>query len=769
MHRHSHTPKNPANDRTPFAQAKYELRQQLGPTISPLTAAIGLGLGAGSLQAAIITVDTLDDTLDNGVCSLRSATYAATTNAPFAGCTAGSGPDTIRFASGLTGTIQLDAGASGTQPDASLRLGSEITIDGPGRDNLTIRGDDASPVIYAKYDGSNYTPREVAINGVTITNGRADFGGGIYSRVPSLRLERVRISNNVALVNGGGVWQDPLAADWRSFVLHRSEITGNQAASDTQSANRGGGGVGVDFNGYPSTINISQTSFQNNVTNGKGGGLFLTQFRSDLTLSSNTFSGNRSKYAGGGAWLGLGFSEAEIYNNQFLNNDATAVGTYATGNGGGLFLREDVTFDSQADLWLDGNSFDNNSAQGSGGGAYIRVDDETIGGTKQLAITGNDFGQTSAEYNQAGGNGGAFYIVAGNSVDVTLENVRTRGNSSGVSGGGISIEASNAQLSLDSVAHVEDEAGDYGGGFYAQLENVTLEAIDHDAERCLSTAAGGGLALFTGSSGGTSITATSSRLLGNDSGFGGGLLLNGAFDFFNLQEARVSGNSASVGAGINAVGTGGDQDINIKYSELSGNVADLDGGGMVANVGSGRLRLFNSTVSGNSTAGEGGGLWLTSDATETMALSYSTIAYNSADVGGGVFLSGAETNIFSTILSGNSASTNGPALDGTGTANVSYSLIDDVTTSASFVNEGNNRFKYAAELKPLNFNGGFTRTHEPGETSPALNAGPDSALLTQFDQRLTGFPRLFGSNQDIGAFERQSVTDRLFQDRFEEP
>jgi hypothetical protein len=199
-------------------------------------------------------------------------------------------------------------------------------------------------------------------------------------------------------------------------------------------------------------------------------------------------------------------------------------------------------------------------------------------------------------------------------------------------------------------------------------------------------------------------------------------------------------------------------------------VASISGGAVFADFDDGTFRLWNSTVSGNTAGQEGGGLWLGSSATPTMALSYSTIAYNAADSGGGVYLNGgAETSVYSTILSGNTATTDGAALDGNGVATVSYSLVDDIVTNASFVNDGNNVLKYAADLAPLADNGGFSRTHEPPEGSRAVNAGPDSATFTQYDQRYTGYDRLFGSNQDIGAFERQTVADLLFQDRFEQP
>lgn len=753
-----------AANRTRLGQAKYEFRQQLKPTVAPLTAAITLGLAAGNLQAATITVDTLDDTIDSGVCSLRSATYAATTDSTFAGCVAGGpGSDTIVFASGLTGTLQLDAGASTLQADASLRIGSDMVINGPGIDDLTIRGDDASPVIYAKYDGGGYTPNQVSISGLTITNGRADYGGGIYSKVPSLSLLNTRVSGNIALEAGGGIWHEPETGP-RAFNLFFSEITGNQAATTNTSFDAGGGGVGVNFSGYSGAIQIGYTTFDDNIANGKGGGLYIAQKDyADVTLDNNEFNNNRSKYAGGGAYLALGYADLTLTENTFSGNDALATLTGATGNGGGLVLVEDVTFVSQANIELGANVFDDNTAEGNGGGAYIDVAYENVADTKQIAIAGTSY----FLYNEADGSGGGFHIVAGDSVDVDIQSTATYVNAAGVDGGGAFISALNSSVTVDYLVSLYDQSGDYGGGIRANLDNVDLYALDLRAKYNYAPTTGGGVALF--SSNGSSISTNQMGLVENDSGFGGGLSLNGSFDLFEMNESVVTRNTASAGAGLDFFPNGGNRNIYLKYSELSENAATISGGAAFVSLDDGSFRLWNSTVSGNNAGEEGGGLWLGSSATPTMALSYSTIAYNTADEGGGVFLGGAETNVYSTILSGNTATTSGAAVQGTGEITVSYSLVDDIGTNVSFVNDGNNLLKYSAELNALGDNGGFSRTHEPAQSSPVLNAGPDSAVLSQYDQRGAGYDRLFGSNQDIGAFERQTVIDVLFRDRFEQP
>jgi hypothetical protein len=61
-------------------------------------------------------------------------------------------------------------------------------------------------------------------------------------------------------------------------------------------------------------------------------------------------------------------------------------------------------------------------------------------------------------------------------------------------------------------------------------------------------------------------------------------------------------------------------------------------------------------------------------------------------------------------------------------------------------------------LGPLQDNGGSTFTHSLLPASPAIDAGtPNFTPPPDYDQRGTGFPRVFNGRVDIGAFEVQTV------------
>ena len=127
-----------------------------------------LCLIALSTQAATITVT---NTNDSGAGSLRQAIADAVNG------------DTIEF--GVTGTITLMT--------SELLVNKNVTLNGPGSDNLTVDGNHASRVFHVS-GGVTAT-----IAGLTITNGSAsDWGGGIYNDPSVLTVNNCTIAGNFA-------------------------------------------------------------------------------------------------------------------------------------------------------------------------------------------------------------------------------------------------------------------------------------------------------------------------------------------------------------------------------------------------------------------------------------------------------------------------------------------------------------------------------------------------------------------------------------------
>src|SRR5262245_54789334 len=127
---------------------------------------------------------------DSGNGSLRAAVLAAEANP---------GADVIQFAKQLSGTIALTTG--------ELLISTDMSIQGPGADRLTVSGSDTSRIFNVLGGVDETTAIDVIISGLKVTHGLADQGAGInHEGFADLTLSRVVISNNLAqaMFSGGG-------------------------------------------------------------------------------------------------------------------------------------------------------------------------------------------------------------------------------------------------------------------------------------------------------------------------------------------------------------------------------------------------------------------------------------------------------------------------------------------------------------------------------------------------------------------------------------
>src|SRR5206468_12520887 len=138
--------------------------------------------------------------------------------------------DTIEFA--VTGTIGLTSG--------ELLVVKNITISGPGAENLALNGNAKSTVFHI-------APGEtVTISGLTITNGyTSGFGGGIHNDHASLTLNNCTVTaNNGSSFEGGGISNDaeyvegePLSA---LLAINNSSVSENSGGGIYNDALGGG-------------------------------------------------------------------------------------------------------------------------------------------------------------------------------------------------------------------------------------------------------------------------------------------------------------------------------------------------------------------------------------------------------------------------------------------------------------------------------------------------------------------------------------------------
>jgi hypothetical protein len=227
------------------------------------------------------------------------------------------GDDSITFS--VTGTINL----AGALPS----LSSNIDLEGPGASSLTVQRD----------TGGNYriftvdSGATVVLYGLTITQGAAVYGGGIFNQ-GTLTLTNATVSGNYVAgyyaYGGGGIYNSG------TLTLNNATVSGNYSYGAGYDGYSGGGGI---YNSGTLTLNNTTVSGNSDgyetTDSGHGGGIYIDG--GTLTLNNATVSGN--------------------YANSFYYDDGYD-SYYSSGYGGGIYI--------------DGGTVTLNNATVSGNSAY---------------------------------------------------------------------------------------------------------------------------------------------------------------------------------------------------------------------------------------------------------------------------------------------------------------------------------------------------------------------------------------------------------------
>jgi hypothetical protein len=226
---------------------------------------LGLLVG-GAAFASTITVNSLSDPGQAGVCALRDAITAANTQTTTNGCAAGSGNDTISFSPRMIGTISLVS----TLPEGTDNL---LTINGPASRNITISGLGIFVGVRVLGIAAGAT---LNLNGVSIAHGFVDTGGGGIDNAGTLNVVNSAFSFNEAQGIGGG-------------IFNQGVLT---VTNSTFSSNGSDDGAGI-FNDVSATATVTNSTFSGN---GGDHGPGAIDNDGALSITNSTFSGNRSGY-----------------------------------------------------------------------------------------------------------------------------------------------------------------------------------------------------------------------------------------------------------------------------------------------------------------------------------------------------------------------------------------------------------------------------------------------------------------------------------------
>lgn len=275
----------------------------------------------------------------------------------------------------VTGTCVGETAIRGT----TLRLVGVPTADRP---HPTLDGEGVSRVLVVSH-------ARVVIRDLTITDGRARFGGGgvlVWSGRLTLKGSAAvtgntatvgsgGISNRGTLILGGSAAVTGNTSRYGSGGIH-NHYRGTVVLRDTASvagndAGRSGGGI----DNWGTVVIDGSAAIADNSALDEGGGIYNDGGTVTLTGSSSV-TGNEAA-DGGGIFSGYGGTLT-------LNDRATVTGNTAAGHGGGIYNDDDGTVTLDGSSSVTGNTAGRRgggirSRHGAGRRVYVCSDEVAIG------------------------------------------------------------------------------------------------------------------------------------------------------------------------------------------------------------------------------------------------------------------------------------------------------------------------------------------------------------------------------------------------------
>ncbi|HEX7408088.1 MAG TPA: choice-of-anchor Q domain-containing protein, partial [Candidatus Binatia bacterium] len=259
--------------------------------IFPFAVTLLVMVAAQVTSAATITVNTTADNLTagDGQCTLREAlaNVNAAADTTSGDCTAGTGAgDTVTFSLVLPVKITLVLG--------ELVIQRDVTIMGPTAGTLRISGAHTTRVLHIT------TITTVSVSNLTIENGNAPYGGGIWNGSSigpggTVALTDCTFTGNKAQYGGGGIYNGSSIGPGGTVALTNCTFTGNKAQYD-------GGAIEND-----GTMSLTNCTLKNNRAIVSGAGISNAN-AGTMTLLNCTLTGNVAISGPFGGHLGGGIS-----------------------------------------------------------------------------------------------------------------------------------------------------------------------------------------------------------------------------------------------------------------------------------------------------------------------------------------------------------------------------------------------------------------------------------------------------------------------------
>ncbi|OEU69956.1 MAG: hypothetical protein BA864_13310 [Desulfuromonadales bacterium C00003093] len=309
---------------------------------------------------------------------------------------------------------------------------------------------------------------KTTLDGFTIRNGNAQFGGGIFVEEAAMNIWNCRIENNSAQKGGGGIYIKTIPSASPFPRIDNNTISSNQVTAgsgggiylesgamaiknntiENNSATRGGGGISIMSAPSLPYTDIENNTISSNETGGKGGGISIRESDRGIRITNNVIARNEA-HSGGGISL-RDTPLFRIEDNEIHNNKADKSGVRRSG-GGILIIR------GSRNAEVIKNRITGNIAADRGAGIFLQ------GGT----FIGRNFIQDNITTGEPSGGGGLWLTTPDGVTAPKLVNNFIAGNKAkGFGGGGIYIEeGTDHHIINNTIAHNEAPV-QKGGGMY---------------------------------------------------------------------------------------------------------------------------------------------------------------------------------------------------------------------------------------------------------------------------------------------------------------
>lgn len=345
------------------------------------------------------------------------------------------GQDTITFSDSLfpAGSAQETLflgdvnGINGLEPGempSQLFIDSDISIIGPGSDQLTISGANETRVLQL----ATNLELDVSLSGLTIANGfigsQYDYqnitadarGGGIYSVGNDLTLEDVTLKNNYALLpkasgfaGNSGSYRGYGGAIYFAGINGSGEYSDLTISNSTIDSNYSGFGGGINIEANYATVEIDSSTLSNNQA---VQGLSFPVPMEDPDVDIRTAS--TSSAYGGGLRISSSNSSSSANKGSVKISNSTIAGNVAVRDGGAISANG-----LRADLIIENSTISGNEGYQVGGIKAARLGVQIVNST----ITENYSVRTASQ-----GYGGGIDNNTNNPAYITLHNTIVAGN-----------------------------------------------------------------------------------------------------------------------------------------------------------------------------------------------------------------------------------------------------------------------------------------------------------------------------------------------------